>query len=50
MSSARAAVVAVLPTVGADRYGMAVAFTGLRQVEGTSFGGYASVDAVDCGD
>ena len=29
---------------------LAVAFTGLRQVEGTSFGGYASLDAVDCRD
>ena len=28
----------------------AVAFTDLRKVEGTSFGGYASVDVVDCRD
>ena len=27
---------------------LAAAFTDLRKVEGTSFGGYASVDTVDC--
>ena len=29
---------------------LSVAFTDLRKVEGTSFGGYASVDAVNCRD
>ena len=29
---------------------LAVDFTGLRQMEGTSLGGHASVDAVDCRD
>jgi hypothetical protein len=45
--------VAVLPTVGSDQYGiidLIVVFTDLRQVEGTPFGGYASLDAVDCRD
>ena len=29
---------------------LAVGFTDLRKVEGTSLGGYASVDAIDCRD
>lgn len=41
-----AAVVAALSALGSDLCG-SVAFTDLRQVEGTSLGGYASVDAVD---
>ena len=46
-----AAVVAVLLTIGSDLYGIiGVTFTDLSQVEGTPFGGYASVDVVDCRD
>lgn len=46
IASCTAAVAVLPPTVGSDHHW----FTDLRQVEGTSFGGYASVDAVDRGD
>jgi hypothetical protein len=45
-----AAVVAVLSALGSDLCNFGFAFTDLCKMEGSSFGGYASVDAVDCGD
>ena len=45
-----AALVAVLSGLGSDLCDFGFGFTDLCKMEGSSYGGYASVDAVDCRD